>query len=281
MKKLTKIIVCLALVAILATVGAFALTACNKKVSGPQIGYQNGTTGGNYIKGDEDLGYDGFSNVKAVGYNTAALAVQDLTNGNLDVVIVDDGPAKTLAQSNNKIKVIDIALTEEIYGFAVNKSNSTLETELNTWLATNTTQVEQIIAKYLNGSDVPTYTSKTLDSSKKQVILATNAAFPPFEYKEGNAFGGIDIELIETFAAANGYEVVIEDMEFDGIVTYIGNTTNAIGAAAMSITEARKQTVNFSTPYFHSCLVAIVKADNTKFDSCQTADDVIAVLKAL
>lgn len=71
------------------------------ELSGKKIGYQTGTTGGMYINGDADWGYDGFANITGKGYSTAQEALTDLINGNLYAVIVDEAPANALVNSIN------------------------------------------------------------------------------------------------------------------------------------------------------------------------------------
>ncbi len=68
--------------------------------SSKTIGCQNGTTGKSYIAGDEAFGFAG---LKAIGkgYENGALAVQDLINGNLDCVIIDEAPAKAICAKMN------------------------------------------------------------------------------------------------------------------------------------------------------------------------------------
>ena len=70
-------------------------------LSGKKIGFQNGTTGGMYIVGDEDWGYDGFANITGKGYTSAQEAVTDLVNGNLYAVVVDEAPAKAIVSAVN------------------------------------------------------------------------------------------------------------------------------------------------------------------------------------
>ena len=72
-----------------------------KSLSGKKIGYQNGTTGGMYINGDEDWGYDGFSNIEGKGYATAQDALMDLINGNIYAVVVDEAPGAALVDAVN------------------------------------------------------------------------------------------------------------------------------------------------------------------------------------
>lgn len=70
-------------------------------LSGKKIGYQTGTTGGMYINGDEDFGYEGFANIDGKGYATAQEALTDLINGNIYAVIVDEAPANALVSAVN------------------------------------------------------------------------------------------------------------------------------------------------------------------------------------
>ena len=73
-----------------------------KSLQGKKIGYQTGTTGNWYVAGDADWGFDGFSNVEAKSYNTAQLAIQDLVNGQIYAVVVDEAPAKAMVEAINK-----------------------------------------------------------------------------------------------------------------------------------------------------------------------------------
>ena len=72
-------------------------------LNAPKIGAQNGTTGYNFAKGNEAFGYDGFDADTIVrGYTTGALAVQDLANGNIDMVVLDKLPAQQITKNINK-----------------------------------------------------------------------------------------------------------------------------------------------------------------------------------
>jgi polar amino acid transport system substrate-binding protein len=73
-----------------------------KALTGKKVGFQNGTTGGMYVNGDADWGYDGFANLEGKGYATAQDAVTDLKNGNLYAVVVDEAPANALVKAVNK-----------------------------------------------------------------------------------------------------------------------------------------------------------------------------------
>ncbi|MBQ2967720.1 MAG: transporter substrate-binding domain-containing protein [Clostridia bacterium] len=92
-----------------------------------------------------------------------------------------------------------------------------------------------------------------------KLIMATNAAFPPYEFKEGEEIVGIDAEIAAAIAENLGMELVIEDMEFDSIITAVTNDKSYVGIAGLTVTDERKKEVNFSDSYATGVQVVIVK----------------------
>ena len=68
-----------------------------------KVGFQTGTTAQFYVEGDEDWGFPGLD-VTGVGYRNGSLAVQDMLNGNVDLVIIDEAPAKFIAAAFNELQ---------------------------------------------------------------------------------------------------------------------------------------------------------------------------------
>ncbi len=91
------------------------------------------------------------------------------------------------------------------------------------------------------------------------LVMATNAAFPPYEYVEGNEFVGIDVEIAKALAEKLGMELKIEDVEFGSIIGGVVEGKYDMGMAGMTVTEERKQSVNFSDTYATGIQVIIVK----------------------
>ena len=120
--------------------------------------------------------------------------------------------------------------------------------------------------------------SAKYDASKEQLVVATNAQFAPFEYKLGNKFAGIDMEVAKGFADYLGQELVIMDMDFDSVVTSVGKNGVDIGMAGLTVNETRKQSVDFTDSYYEASQMVIVKKDDTTFDACTTAEQVEALL---
>ena len=279
MKKIVSIIMAVAMLC----VGAFALASCSNKTL--TIGVQTGTTGQYFVDGDADWGFDGIEGYESKGYSNGGLAVNDMKNGAVNYVIIDEQPAKQLVKKIAGVKVIDVALTEEEYAFGVDKAQPELLEKINTILADMKKDgtLDAIVAAYATGEGIKPVESAELDASKadKQLVVATNAAFAPFEYKVGDQFAGIDIAIAKHIADTLELELVIKDMEFDAVVTSVGKNGLDVAAAGLSVNETRKKSVNFSTSYYDAAQVLIVKDSCTDFDACKSADDVIAKLSEL
>ncbi len=108
------------------------------------------------------------------------------------------------------------------------------------------------------------------DSDDTKLIMATNATFPPYEYKEGDEFQGIDIEIAKAIADKLGRELVVEDVDFDSIINGVQTGKYDIGMAGMTVTEDRLKNVNFTDTYAKGIQVVIVKEDG----DVQSLDDI-------
>ncbi|MGM9527154.1 MAG: ABC transporter substrate-binding protein [Oscillospiraceae bacterium] len=95
-----------------------------------------------------------------------------------------------------------------------------------------------------------------------KLTMGTNAAFPPYEFYEGSNIVGIDAEIAGAIADKLGLELVIEDMEFDAIITAVQTGKIDIGLAGMTVTDERKEAVNFTSSYATGVQVVIVAEDS-------------------
>ena len=99
----------------------------------------------------------------------------------------------------------------------------------------------------------------TKNEGKEKLIMGTNAAFPPYEYYEGDKIVGIDAEVGALIAEKLGMDFEIMDMDFNGIISAVQNGVVDIGMAGMTVREDRLEHVNFSTTYAKGVQVVIVK----------------------
>ncbi len=92
--------------------------------------------------------------------------------------------------------------------------------------------------------------------------MGTNAAFPPYEYKEGEAFKGIDVDIASAIAKELGTTLEVVDMEFDSIIASVQQGEVNFGMAGMTVTDERKAEVDFTASYATGVQVVIVPEDS-------------------
>lgn len=198
----------------------------------------------------------------------------------------------------NAVKVVDIALTEEEYAFAVQKGDSEFLASLNAFMKEikSNGKFDEIIDKYFgDGTPTAVKSASTMKTDGSQLIVATNAAFEPFEYMKGENYYGVDMEIMALFAEHLGKELYINNMEFDAVClavsaaggtyedengeekTVDGGVCN-VAAAGLTVSDTRKEILDFTDSYYNASQMLIVKADDTTFDNCKTAADVEAIL---
>ena len=95
-------------------------------------------------------------------------------------------------------------------------------------------------------------------ASKGELHTATNAAFEPYEFKEGDKIVGIDAEIAQAICDKLGYTLVIDDMEFDAIITAVSTGKADFGMAGMTVTDERKKSVDFTDSYTNAIQAIIV-----------------------
>lgn len=94
------------------------------------------------------------------------------------------------------------------------------------------------------------------------LTMGTNATFPPYEYKDGDDVVGIDAEIAQAMADKLGLQLEIVDMDFDSLVASVQSGKIDMSLAGMTVTEERKQNVDFTDSYATGVQVIIVKEDS-------------------
>ena len=188
----------------------------------------------------------------------------------------DTGSAKTA-------KVIDVDLTSEEYAFGVDKTQPELLEQVNAFIAKiqEDGTLDEIFDKYFGDGEPTPVESAALDESKDQLVVATNAAFEPFEYMQGDSYVGIDMEVAALLADELGQELVIQNMDFDAVCLSVGQQKCDIAMAGLTVSEERKEYVTFSDTYYQASQRLIVPSDDTTFDDMTDAESVAAALAEL
>ncbi len=231
-------------------------------IKGKKLTVQTGTTGADYA---ETVSSD-------IVYQKAyADVVLDVLNGKADAEIVDDMVAQSQVAAHPELEIRDI-LTDaetEYYGFIFSKDSGLYET-FNTALKKliDDGTVQKIIDYYVeNGCSVET--PPLYGDDRKTIVVETSPDFPPYDTTYGTEFTGIDMDVVRAICKDLGYNVVFRQNDFDSIILSVQQGKCDVGASGFTISDERKDQVNFSDPYAVNKQVAVVLKDS----SISTLDD--------
>ena len=252
---------------------AFVMAGCGKKdgpantvfsvddLEGKTIGVQLGTTGDIYAsdyEGDE-------AGTKIERFNKGNDAILSLKQGKIDCVIIDEQPAKVFVEKNKDLKILDEEFSLEDYAISISKENTELKDKINLAIAElkENGTLDSIISNYIGDETkgkTPYESPADVDRSNGTLIMATNAAFEPYEYYgSNNEIVGIDVDFAQAICDILGMELVVNHMDFDAIINAVQSGKADIGVAGMTITEDRLKSIDFTDSYTTAKQVIVVR----------------------
>ncbi|MBQ0004225.1 MAG: transporter substrate-binding domain-containing protein [Treponema sp.] len=228
-----------------------------KDLAGHTIGVQKGTTGEKYVT-------ENVANAKIVSCRTLNDAAQELIEGNVDAIVIDEYPAVKLVNETKNLMIIkdkSFEQNSEKYSIAVKKGNTELLNSINETIQTIKAngKYEELIQAFMmpeSGVEIPYI---PVSESNKILKLGTNAQFAPFEYIIKKEVIGFDISLGQYIAQKENANLQIVDMNFAALFRALQSESIDFAAAAISVTPEREKEVDFSIPYFTSEQVIIIK----------------------
>ena len=217
---------------------------------GKKIGVQLGTTG------DSDATeYEKNDGSTVERYNKGADAI--------DCVIIDQQPAEAFVEKNDDLKILSDTFDPEEYAICIAKGNSDLTDKFNSAIEElqKDGTIDSITSNYI-GDEAGKHPYETPDGTEYPngtLTMATNAQFDPYEYYDGDQIVGIDADIAKAICDKLGYELKIEDMEFDAIIAAVSSGKADFGAAGITVTEDRKKNIDFTDTYTKACQVIVVR----------------------
>ena len=254
-----------------------ATTKSNKitkyeELSGKTVGVKNGTAAQRFLESIKDK----------YGFTIKTFDTGDLMNNSLSTgavnAIMDDKPV--IEYAINQGQDLSINMDGEAVGsfaFGVKKGSKYeyLVTEFNEALAQmkKDGSLDQIINKWTNSSktssQVTSLTSTTSAGQKatpvkSKYVIASDSSFAPFVFQNSsNQYTGIDMDLIKAIAEDQGFEIEITNPGFDAAINAVQSGQADGMIAGMSITDARKETFDFSDSYYTANTILGVKESST------------------
>ncbi len=205
-----------------------------------------------------------FPKAKSLFFNTYADIAKSIEAGKLDAMLVDEPTARLVVASYKGIEIVNKLLEEADYAFAFpkNEKGEKLRAQMTEFIQKSNKQgLKTDLEAVWFGSDESV---KKIDLSKLKATngtlhLATNTEVAPFVYIKDNAIVGYDIDWVVRFCEAYGYGLEIVNMNFESILPSLVSGASDLAVGEITITEERKQSIDFSVPVYDGGVVAIVK----------------------
>lgn len=231
-------------------------------LNGKKIAVQEGTTGDLLCTPGEDNDIITDDSTEVQRFKKGTDAIVSLNNGGVDAVVIDKNPAETFVANNEgKLKLIEDNTTTEQYAIAVGKGNTELLARINSGLEkikANGT-FDKLVSEYIGGDSG---TEETTDTSRV-INVGTNAEFPPFEYMNDNGdVDGFDVAVMNAIGEAQGFQVKFTNMEFKSLIASLSTGSLDAVIAGMTVTDERKQSVDFSDSYYTATQCIVLPQDS-------------------
>ncbi len=228
--------------------------------NGKKIGSATGTT-------YDDIVRRRLPDVTFSYYNTYSDMVAAMQSGKIAAFACDEPVLRTIMAENDQVTMMPEYLDTFEFGFIFPKNNkgSALCGQMSEFIreVRNGGELEKLEKKWLggnmDGAEMPDIES--LSGENGTLTLAIDALNAPFDFMRGKQYAGYEVELALRFCERYGYALTIRNMDFDAVLTSVQTNKAAFGAATISITEERKQSVLFSEPHFSGgTVLAVLKA---------------------
>lgn len=189
----------------------------------------------------------------------------------------DAGTSPAPDESTAKLKILDTEYVTEDYAIAVNKGNNELLEKINGALKSliDDGTVQKVVDFYVSGKgELPAF-QQNVAADAEVLTMATNAEFPPYEFYDGEAIVGIDAVVAALIADQLGMKLEISDMAFESIIPALTSGKADMAMAGLTVTDERKESVDFSESYATGVQVIIVREDS----DITSADDITAKIE--
>ena len=198
-------------------------------------------------------------------FNSYADLLAALRDGRIDAFPATELSLRPMLAEYPQLRTLEGSdLMTGSLAFAAQKSpeGQALCDEFSAWFAEMTAsgEMEALLRKWNDGPDeertVPDWTA--FPAERGVLRMATEAAFPPYEYYLDGKLVGIEIDLAARFCEANGYGLEITDMSFESVLPSVTTGKSDFAASGIAVTEARKESLSFSEPYYTERVVLAV-----------------------
>ena len=232
------------------------------ELDGKRIGVQTGTTAADVIH--ERLPDAQISYFTTFPDMEAALKAEKIDGFPGDGLVV-----RMMAAEDDSLFIMDEKLSSYDCGIVLPKSRKgeKLRKELNEWIARakEKGELDALVEKWVEGPEdertIPDY--RSFPATNGVLKVTTEGTFPPMNYYRGEELAGVEVDMCARFCEVCGYGLDISSMSFDGMLAAVQTGKYDFALSGIAITEERKQSVDFSDPYYTGGYqMAVLKAED-------------------
>ena len=151
-----------------------------------------------------------------------------------------------------------------VYAFPVSDRGQLLNNQMNSFIASIEADgtLARLQEKWMDGDESDrTFTKANLTGENGTIIVGTSAETVPYSYMKDNQVTGFEIEIIDLFCAANGYQYEVNAKNFDAMLADVSVGKNDIGASYIEWLPTREGNVLFSNPIDPGYCVMVVRPE--------------------
>lgn len=211
-----------------------------------------------------------------VEFNSTADAKMALESEKVDAFPTDESVYLAMRWEGNAVDRVDEAVAPSDYGILFGKGkNLDLQKQMNEYIAKiKADGTHQALQEKWFGAQEPeefaSYGNLTGENGTLKVGICSSSK--PFTYLKNGQFAGYDVEVIVGFCREYGYKVVFEDTLFASVLAGVASGNYDMGAAGFTITDERKESVDFSDVYHTEDLVLVVRGQKAQSGGKTLAD---------
>lgn len=200
-------------------------------------------------------------------FNSTSDAAMALSSGKIDAFSTENSVYCAMLWESLAFKRVEEAVDVSDYGFILGKGmNPALLEELNTFIdeCKDNGKLTALKKKWFSSAEPAEFAEyENLSNANGTLKIAISCEQKPFAYIKNGSYAGFDVELLIAFAQEYGYGVEFIESSFDGILSGVQSGIYDIGASGVTITEERKETLDFSESYYSDDLVLVVNSEST------------------
>ena len=224
----------------------------------------------------EPVTLEKFPNSEYVYFDNNSDLILALEQGKIDAFVEDEPVARMINKEKPNIDYLKKVLVEDDYSFGFQKdteSSRRLVKQFNDMLSEMWAngEIDRLIDKWFNDTD----SQKTIDRSgltgeNGELKIAARGNKPPFSYFENNEYTGYGVELVTIFARKYGYTLSFDDTNLSALLAGLASEKYDIGISALSVTEERKKSIDFSDTFYKGGMALVVRTADIKSNGSGT-----------